>query len=218
MKRFILSCLALSLLASCGGQEDLTDPTLEEQGGVQGQGASQGQNFDNGDFADYDQHSATEIANHLANLATEIPDVNRATAIVIGPYAVVGIDVEGDIDQAEVGSIKYQVAVALAEDPYGASAAVTADPDITNRIEEMRVEMGQGRPLGAIMDELAGIVGRIMPIVPGYEHIPRETPGEEDPTDTNNERLDPDQQDELEDIQDEQSHGRMNNGNRNNQN
>ncbi|MCD8509243.1 MAG: YhcN/YlaJ family sporulation lipoprotein [Bacillus sp. (in: Bacteria)] len=203
VKSLILCGLSLLLLGACQGQDD-TDPPVE------GQGQYMGQNARNEDFYVEDQHTATEVANHLADLATDIPDVQRATAIVIGPYALVGVDVHGDIDQSEVGSVKYQVAVALSEDPYGAHAAVTADPDIRHRIEEMREEMAQGRPIMAIMNELAGIIGRIMPIIPGYEHLPRQDFSEEGPTESNKDQLSPGQEDELEDIQEDQSHGRMN--------
>ncbi|WP_096189269.1 YhcN/YlaJ family sporulation lipoprotein [Evansella halocellulosilytica] len=147
--------------------------------------------------------SANEIANHLANISTQVPDVNSATAIVLGPYALVGINVEGEIDQSEVGSIKYQVAEALSDDPYGAQAAVTADADIVNRIEEMRVEMGQGRPLTAIADELAAIVGRLIPVVPSEEHQ------QADPIESNQKQTSEPEGNELEDIQDEQSDGRI---------
>ncbi|UCZ51870.1 YhcN/YlaJ family sporulation lipoprotein [Bacillus shivajii] len=152
-----------------------------------------------------EQYTATDVANHLARLSTEVADVNRATAIVLGPYALVGIDVDGEVDQSGVGSIKHQVAEALADDPYGAQAAVTADPDIVNRIEEMRVEMGQGRPLTAIADELAAIVGRIIPVVPSEEHQQAE------PLDSNEERTDPSDERDLEELQDEQSKGRVDN-------
>lgn len=208
MRRLILCGLSLILLGACQGQQDDTDPTAEEQGfsgKTTGQGTSE-------DFYVEDQHTATEIANHLADLATDIPDVQRATAIVIGPYALVAVDVHGDIDQSDVGSVKYQVAVALAEDPYGAQAVVTADPDIRHRIDEMREEMAQGRPILAIMNELAGIIGRIMPIVPGYEHLPRQDFSEEGPTESNKDQLSPGQEENLEDIQEDQSHGHMNNG------
>lgn len=133
-------------------------------------------------------------ADHLAELSTDVPEVQRATAVVFGPYAVVGIDVDGSLDQSHVGTIKYQVAEALADDPHGANAAVTADPDILQRLEEMRREMADGRPLEAIADETAAIFGRLMPLVPTEEHR------SDDPLDPPDEQS-PESEEELEDIQ-----------------
>lgn len=148
--------------------------------------------------------SSNEIADHLVQLSTDVPDVEHATAIVIGPYALVAIDVNGDIDQSEVGSIKYQVVEALAHDPYGAQALVSADADILDRIDELRKEMDHGRPVQGIMNELAAIIGRIIPIMPGEEHRKGE-----DPTNTNDDKMSDQEQGELEEIQDKQSKGRM---------
>ncbi|MFA9557314.1 YhcN/YlaJ family sporulation lipoprotein [Evansella sp. AB-rgal1] len=192
IKKWLIVASALLFTTACQPQDDVSDPSA-----VEGQG---------GQYSAYNEPTATEVANHLAQLSIRVPEVNNATAIVIGPYALVGINVSGEIDQSEVGSIKYQVAEALASDPYGASAAVTADPDVIDRIKEMRVEMGQGRPIAAIMNELAAIIGRVIPVVPGREHRQSES---EDPTNVNDDKIDGQQQGELKEIQDEQSKGRM---------
>ena len=47
------------------------------------------------------------------NVTEHVADVNDATAIVIGKYAVVGIDVKDDLDRSKVETIKYSVAKAL---------------------------------------------------------------------------------------------------------
>ena len=61
--------------------------------------------------------------------------MNDATAVVLGPYAIVGIDVNKNLDRSEVGSIKYSVAESLKNDPYGARAVVVADPDMNARVK-----------------------------------------------------------------------------------
>jgi YhcN/YlaJ family sporulation lipoprotein len=142
-----------------------------------------------------------DAADHLAEIAVQVPEVNRSTAIVFGPYAIVALDVEAELDQSHVGTVKYQVAEALADDPYGANAAITADPDILQRLEDMRNEMADGRPFTAIGDEIAGIFGRLVPIVPTEEHRDDE-PLEKPKDQTNNEN-------EIKDIQKKQSKGRI---------
>lgn len=105
-------------------------------------------------------------AQHLTNLATSIPNVNNATALVLGNIAIVGIEVAPDVDRSKVGTIKYSVLEGLRHDPQGAGAVVIADPDIYTRLIEMRREIAAGRPIQGIMNELSDIVGRLMPDVP----------------------------------------------------
>lgn len=146
--------------------------------------------------------SNTEIANHLAHVASNVPEVNDAAAVVAGPYAVVGIDVDKDIDRSRVGTIKYTVSEALYHDPYGKTAVVVADADIMERIRGMSDKIAQGQPVSGIIDELAAIVARYMPDFPIIDNVP-ENPDQ-------NKDVIPDRKEEkLEEIQEEQSNHRM---------
>ncbi|KIL20772.1 hypothetical protein B4134_1533 [Bacillus safensis] len=149
---------------------------------------------------------STDVAQHLVNVTEHVADVNDATAIVIGRYAVVGIDVKDDLDRSKVETIKYSVAKALRNDPEGANAVVVADPDTVSRLKEMGKEIQAGRPVSGIMDELAAIVGRVMPEMPRNE-IER---NEKDPTNDPNNQLKEQDQKQLEKNQNDQSNHHMN--------
>ncbi|MCY7675124.1 YhcN/YlaJ family sporulation lipoprotein [Bacillus safensis] len=149
---------------------------------------------------------STDVAQHLVNVTEHVADVNDATAIVIGRYAVVGIDVKDDLDRSKVETIKYSVAKALRNDPEGANAVVVADPDTVSRLKEMGKEIQAGRPVSGIMDELAAIVGRVMPEMPRNE-IDR---NEKDPTNDPNNQLKEHDQKQLEKNQNDQSNHHMN--------
>ena len=149
---------------------------------------------------------STDVAQHLVNVTEHVADVNDATAIVIGRYAVVGIDVKDDLDRSKVETIKYSVAKALRNDPEGANAVVVADPDTVSRLKEMGKEIQAGRPVSGIMDELAAIVGRVMPEMPKNE-IDR---NEKDPTNDQNNQLKEQDQKQLEKNQNDQSNHHMN--------
>ncbi len=110
--------------------------------------------------------SADSVANRLTDLAVRVPQVNDATAIVFGKYAIVGIDVDATLDRSRVGTIKYSVAEALKEDPLGATALVTSDPDIVQRLREINEDLKKGHLVKGFTEELSDIVGRIMPIAP----------------------------------------------------
>lgn len=120
------------------------------------------------------QLTNNEIATHLANIASDVPDVNDAVAIIAGPYAVVGIDIDQETDREQVGTIKYAVTEALKHDPYGKTAVVIADGDIMQRLREMNNKIRQGYPVQGVAEELAEIVGRYMPTFPVKENRPKE--------------------------------------------
>jgi|SRR5690625_1487093 len=140
-----------------------------------------------------------EIANHLANVASEVPEVESAASVVAGPYTVVGIDVDKDLDRSRVGTIKYSVQEALYHDPYGKTAVVVADADVTERIRGMGDKIQQGHPVRGVVDELAAIVGRYMPQFPINEDPP-------DEPDQNKQIVPEEDRKKMEDVEKEQSH------------
>ena len=153
------------------------------------------------------RESGQQIAKRLTDLAVQVPQVNDATAIVLGNYAIVGIDVDKDIDRSQVGTIKYSVGEALQNDPYGAKATIVADPDMNERIKEAAADIQNGHPIRGILNELSDITSRIIPEVPG-------DPLKQSPTKTiNQQKQSVDNKDKkmLEKEQNKQSNGRKNN-------
>lgn len=148
--------------------------------------------------ADKELTTNTEIAEHLANLAAGVPSVNNASALVAGPYAVVAIDLDKDMERERVGTIKYSVSEALYHDPYGKTAVVIADADLTQRLNNMGNKIGQGYPVQGVVDELAAIVARYMPEFPVRHDQPAEP-------DKNKQIISDEENDELNKIQKEQS-------------
>src|SRR5690625_7485342 len=141
-----------------------------------------------------------QISNHLAKVANQVPNVNNATAIVSGRYAVVDIDVDRYLYRTRVGTIKYSVSEALQHDPYGKTAVVVADADATERIRSMTRKMQDGYPVQGIIDELSAIVGRYMPRFPLHENKPEESGQSKE----RNPEKDKDRQDDIEREQSEQ--------------
>ncbi|MBM6618601.1 YhcN/YlaJ family sporulation lipoprotein [Bacillus suaedaesalsae] len=154
-----------------------------------------------------DPRSSEEIAQNLVKLASSVPNVNDATALVIGNVAVVGIDVNSKIDRSRVGTIKYSVAESLKHDPHGANAIVIADPDANVRLRQMGKEIKQGRPISGIMNELSAMVGRLMPELPADIFEQDRTA----PTETNSKNQLPEgKENELEKEQQDQSKNQKN--------
>lgn len=109
---------------------------------------------------------------HLEQLVMRVPGVKGARCVIMGNTAVIGIDVDGKLERARVGNIKYTVAEALRKDPQGAGAIVTADIDLNNRIAEIGDKIRAGHPISGFATELADIIGRIIPQMPG-DTVPR---------------------------------------------
>jgi YhcN/YlaJ family sporulation lipoprotein len=157
MKKFLLITAISLLLTGCSTADKKENAN----------NGNQLVNVKNSYINHVDRKSGQEISKRLVGLATSIPNVSDATAVVLGKYAIVGIDVNAKIDRSQVGSIKYSVAESLRKDPYGAKAIVVADADTNQRLREIQADIKKGRPIQGIMEELADVAGRLIPEVPG---------------------------------------------------
>lgn len=146
--QLMIMVLLMSLIAACG-QANRNDVNNLERTSYE-----------------YKRNTHQDIADRLVKIALEDPNVIDATAVVIGKYAVVGIDLPAKLDSAGTGSIKYSVAQSIKKDPNGANAIVTSDPDTMQRLREMAAAIRAGHPVKGVADELAEIVNRLMPQIP----------------------------------------------------
>ncbi|MUT66214.1 YhcN/YlaJ family sporulation lipoprotein [Paenibacillus sp. NEAU-GSW1] len=121
-----------------------------------------------------------EVALHLEQLAKGVKGVENAHCVVFGNTAVVGIDVDSKLDRSRVGTIKYSVAEAFHKDPYGIDAIVSADIDVYQRLNEIGADIRRGKPITGFAEEMADIIGRIVPQLP-REVMPQEPEKQEAP-------------------------------------
>ncbi|MBH0229004.1 YhcN/YlaJ family sporulation lipoprotein [Halobacillus yeomjeoni] len=155
MKKLIW-IMAVLMLAAC--QQTDEESLLREK-----QGNSELKYVTDSDPVKRQKMTSQQAARHLAKLAVQVPDVHDATALVLGNYVAVGIDVDKDLDRSRVGVIKYSVAEAIKNDPYGKQAVVIADADAVERLRGLGRKISQGHPVEGITDELSQIVARYMP-------------------------------------------------------
>ncbi|QQZ08080.1 YhcN/YlaJ family sporulation lipoprotein [Heyndrickxia vini] len=152
-----------------------------------------------------DRKTGQQISQRLVDLAVSVPNVKDATAVVFSNYALVGIDVDDNIDRSRVGSIKYSVAESLKHDPYGANAIIVADPDFTQRLREIGQDIRDGKPGQGIIHELADIAGRLMPEIPKNIIEPKNPQGG---TETPKQELNQSEDNKLEKEQENQSNNK----------
>ncbi|MEH7013950.1 YhcN/YlaJ family sporulation lipoprotein [Neobacillus niacini] len=191
MKKVLMFTTLLLILAACNNNTNNAQNN-EKQSLV---------NVKNSYIEEVDRKTGQEISKRLVELATSIPNVHDATAVVIGRYAIVGIDVNSKIERSQVGTIKYSVAESLKKDPYGARAIVVADADTNQRLKEISADIQKGRPIQGIMEELADVAGRLMPEIPGDMIDPNPKNATEEPK----KKLPDNQKRSLEKDQEEQS-------------
>lgn len=197
MKKWGFIVLLITLLTACGTNNNANEDNSKQQQTI---------NVRNTTIQNVDRQSGQEISQHLVDLASSIPNVNDATAVVLGNYAIVGIDVKEDLERSEVGAIKYSVAESLKNDPHGARAVVVADPDVTARIREISDDIRDGKPIQGIFNELADISGRLMPEIPADIVDPDP---KENTVDKPKDKLNNSESNKLEKQQQEQSNHQM---------
>lgn len=193
MKKILIATVLFIILAGCSTNKDIQ--SNKNQSLV---------NVKNSYIENVNRKTGQEISKRLVMLATSIPNVHDATAVVLGPYAIVGIDVNSKLERSQVGSIKYSVAESLKKDPYGAKAIVVADVDTTQRLKEISADIKKGRPIQGIMEELADVAGRLMPEIPG-DLI---TPNPKNSTNKPNNKLPDNERNDLKRQQEEQSNNK----------
>ncbi|MBY0120845.1 YhcN/YlaJ family sporulation lipoprotein [Bacillus sp. S/N-304-OC-R1] len=175
----LLAGLAVLLIAGCGFNNNQTKENNNGNNLV---------NVKNSTIQEVDRTTGQQTARRLVKLASSIPNVNNATAVVLGRYAIVGLDVNKNLERSEVGAIKYSVAESLKNDPDGARAIIIADPDINARLREISDDIQNGRPIQGIMNELADIAGRLMPEIPADIIDPKPKNAPEEPKKQMNEQ------------------------------
>lgn len=156
MRSLLVAMLIIGLLAGCGNAQKQASP----------QSNSYHAKSNSANNAKQPIRDAETVKEHLSSLALNVPGVRGVNCVVFGNTAIVGIDVDGKSERSRVGTIKYSVAEALSKDKYGANAIVTADMDINERLREISADTAQGRPISGFTNELADIIGRIVPQMP----------------------------------------------------
>ncbi|WP_201001501.1 YhcN/YlaJ family sporulation lipoprotein [Paenibacillus glycanilyticus] len=159
MYRKLIAAIAIAAItAGCGNAiRNETSPSPQNNGSVRAQQTSPQKK----EIANPEQ-----VSRHLEQLAMGIKGVTNAHCVVLGNTAVVGIDVDSKLDRSRVGTIKYSVAEAFHKDPYGIDAIVTADMDLSQRLNEIGADIRRGRPISGFAEEMADIIGRIVPQIP----------------------------------------------------
>jgi YhcN/YlaJ family sporulation lipoprotein len=112
-----------------------------------------------------DPRESAQLADRLARVAAETPGVNRATVVLVGTTAYLGLNLEAEMDEEQTETTKRKAAKRIKdEEPRIERVMVVTDVDTLTRLENMAEGVRRGKPVSAFTDELAEINRRASPI------------------------------------------------------
>lgn len=107
-----------------------------------------------------DSTRAAKIASKVA----KIPEVNKATVVISGNTALVGIDMKSKVQGAHETTVKKKVEKTVRDtDKAIKNVSVTSDPDLYTRINNIAKGIAAGRPLSEFTKQISEILKRITP-------------------------------------------------------
>lgn len=111
-----------------------------------------------------DPRELSRLASRLASEAARVPGVNKATVVLAGSTAYVGLDLKAGLARGAVDRTKRDVATRLKRaEPRLTRVMVTTDPDTYTRIRRVQEGIAKGKPLSAFTSELREINRRVTP-------------------------------------------------------
>lgn len=105
------------------------------------------------------------IVSRLTSAAKSVPGVNRATVVLAGTTAYVGIDEKAGLEKGETDRIKRNVSSEMKKsEPRLTAVYVSSDPDIITRLQRIAGGVAAGQPVSSFAAELTEIANRLSPM------------------------------------------------------
>jgi YhcN/YlaJ family sporulation lipoprotein len=112
-----------------------------------------------------DPREAGRLADRLAKTAAETPGVNRATVVLAGNTAYIGLNLEEGIEGRRTDEVKEQAAKRVQQQERRIERVmVTTDMDTFARLDRIAAGIRRGEPVSAFQREFAEINRRSTPI------------------------------------------------------
>lgn len=105
--------------------------------------------------------AATDLANRIADIATNVEGVDQSVVVVISNLALVGITIERGAAGREV-EIKREVATRIENrEPSIVNAYVSANPDIVRQLREISRGIQRGEPISTFFEQITEVLQRM---------------------------------------------------------
>lgn len=103
-------------------------------------------------------------ASRIASNVAKIPEVNKATVVVYGSTALVGVDLKARVQGTLETDVKKKIEKTVKDtDKSITRVYVTADPDLYKRIDNIAKGISEGRPVSEFAKQISEIIKRITP-------------------------------------------------------
>lgn len=103
-------------------------------------------------------------ASNIANNLNKINGVQKATVIMVGDTALIGLNLNDNLGNDKVTAIKREVSTKTKNLESGVTTTfITASPDLVQRINNLAVDLKNGNAVDGVKDELNNLVNRISP-------------------------------------------------------
>lgn len=105
---------------------------------------------------------ATQIAKDI----NSIDGVEKATVIITGETALIGLNLTNNLNDEQISNIKKSAENKAKTSNNGIkNAAVTASPEIVQRITNLANDIKEGKPISGLADELGNLIKRVTPTI-----------------------------------------------------
>jgi len=103
-------------------------------------------------------------ARRIADKVADLKEIRSATCIISGTTAIIGVQFDQQYKGKITDEIKKKIdQVVKKTDTRINRVAVTADPDLVSRIQDIFKDIGQGKPLSGFVKEINELLNRIQP-------------------------------------------------------
>lgn len=112
-----------------------------------------------------DPRESSRLATRLAREAASVPGVNKATVVLSGGTAYVGLDLKAGTEKSRTDAIKRDVATRVRKaEPRLTRVMVTTDADTVTRLKRVASGLAAGKPISSFASEMREINRRMTPI------------------------------------------------------
>ncbi|MFO7296524.1 MAG: YhcN/YlaJ family sporulation lipoprotein [Caldicoprobacter sp.] len=111
-----------------------------------------------------DNSQYMDRARRIADKVADLKEIRSATCIISGTTAIIGVQFDQQYKGKITDEIKKKIdQVVKKTDTRINRVAVTADPDLVSRIQDIFKDIGQGKPLSGFVKEINELLNRIQP-------------------------------------------------------
>ncbi|SFP81947.1 YhcN/YlaJ family sporulation lipoprotein [Caldicoprobacter faecalis] len=111
-----------------------------------------------------DNRQYVDRARRIADNVADLKEIQSATCVISGNTAIIGVQFSEQYKGKMTDEIKKKIdQVVKRTDTRINRVAVTADPDMVSRIQDIFRDIGRGRPLSAFVKEINELLNRIQP-------------------------------------------------------